>query len=147
MRKTLRFVLLPLVMLLFGSELLCSCTQLKDEARATAKDVIDCTTATAKAAIAEYSPTVEAVIVDAAGSEGKLDWERVKAATKTYASDAARCVLASTVQRLLRPPGTSSDAPQSSPLWLEPIAVARGWEDLRATQLHGVRFKLPDGTL
>ncbi len=147
MKTALRYMVLPFVLLFFASELMCGCGQLKDEARATGKTLVDCTTTTAAAAIAEYSPTVEQVLVDAAQGDGRLDWERVKSATRAYASDAARCVLATTIARVMKSPAASPGAPMSSPLWLEPIALARGWEELRATQLGGAKFKLELGAL
>lgn len=147
MKKSTAFAILTLVVLTMGAPFVCGCGQLKDEARAAAKSVVDCTTTAATAALTEYGPTVEQVIVDAAQSDGKLDWERVKSATKSYASDAARCVLATTVARLMKSPAASPGAPQSATLWLEPIALARGWEAMRAEQLAGAKFKLSEGTL
>lgn len=139
-KMTARLLLLPFV-LLFGATF-CGCNTLKEEARATAKSVVDCTTSTALQAINEFGPTVEAVIVNAIDSAGKVDVERVKSATKTYATDTARCVLAATIARFMKPPSLDPNAPQSSPLAVDLVAL----DGLRKDQIGGQRYKLPDGT-
>lgn len=139
MKIAFRLLLLPFV-LLFGATF-CGCNTLKEEARATAKTVVDCTTSTAVQAITEYGPAVEQSLVDALGSDGKLDKDRAKAVTKSLATEAARCVLASTIARLIKPPSSDPNAPQSSPLAVD----LAGLEELRKDQLGGLRYKLPDG--
>lgn len=145
MKIMLRIVLIPLAIAAGLLECLTGCSAVKEQASATEKDLIDCTKAEAAEAIATYAPTLEAMLVDGASSAGKLDWERVKSATRSYATDAARCVIASTISRLMNPPAAAPGAPQSSPLALDQIEVAKGWEDMRASQLGGARFKLPGG--
>jgi hypothetical protein len=117
-----------------------ACGPLKDEGRAAAKNVVDCTTSTALQAIEEYSPTLEQVLVDRALPDGTLDRDHVKSVAKRYASEAARCVLAATFKRLMTPP--SGDAPQSAAA-VNPFAASRAWEELRARELGGATFKLP----
>lgn len=139
MKLALRFLLFPFL-LLFGATY-CGCSAVQEEAKNVAHDVVDCTKATAVKAITEYAPAVEQVVVDAIDGHGKLDKDRVKAATVKFASDDARCVLASVVARLMKPPASSPDAPQASPL-----AVDLGdLQALHREQLGGLRYKLPDG--
>lgn len=138
----LRMLLFPFVVL-FGLTFCGGCNTLKDEARATGKTLVDCTKSTALQAIGEYGPTVEQVILDSVAGDGKVDVERVKAVAKSYASDAARCVLAATVARLTAPPSASSpDTPQSEPLALDRAALAAAWTEIRTTQFGGAAFKL-----
>lgn len=133
----MRYWLAP-IMFLLG---LSCCSTIKDEAAATGKAIVDCTKASAVQAIHEYGPTVEQVLVDAVNGNGKLDKDRATAAVKTYASDTARCVLAATIARLMKPPSSDPEAPQSSPLQVD----LAGLQDLRRDQLGDVRYKLPDG--
>lgn len=133
--------LLALMILTFCTLAFVACGQLKEEGKQLGAAVVDCTKDTAIKAIEEYGPTVEQVMIDSLNGTGKLDKERVKAATKTFASDTARCVLASTIARLMRPPSSSAAAPQSSPLVVDLV----GLQELRAEQLGDVRYKLPDG--
>jgi hypothetical protein len=136
-----RMLLLPFVVLFSYTFCGTGCSTIKDEAKATAKTVIDCTKAEAVEAIAQYSPAVEQVFVDAIDGQGKLDKERVKAATKSFATDTAKCVLAQTIARLLTPPTETSGAPQSSPLLVDLV----GLQELRKEQLGELRYKLPGG--
>lgn len=122
--------------------LVASCGPVQQEGKRLAADVVDCTTATALRAITEFGPTVEQVVIDAATGAGDLDWSRVKSATKAYATDAARCVLASTIARLMKPPASSPDAPQSAGVQLNAIEVAKGWDRYRAVEFGGLAFKL-----
>lgn len=141
----LRMLLFQFV-ILFGLTFCgCGCNTLKDEARATGKTLVDCTRATALQAIVEYGPTVEQVILDSVAGDGKVDVDRVKSVAKSYASDAARCVLAATVARLTSPPAPSSpDAPHAEPLALDRAALAAAWTDIRTTQFGGATFKLAE---
>lgn len=132
-------ILFRLILLSIFGLTYCGCGQLKDEGRAVAKDFVDCTTQTAVQAIGEYGPAVEQSLVDAIGSDGKLDKERAKEVTKSLATEAARCVLASTILRLMTPP--SSSAPQSEPLLVDLV----GLHQLRTEQLGDLRYKLPGG--
>lgn len=140
MKIALRLLLFPFVLLFVGTYF-CGCNTIKDEARATAKAVVDCTGKTIVQAIDEYGPTVEQVLLDAIDGQGKLDKDRATAAVKSYASDTAKCVLASTLARLLSPPKPNPDAPQSEPLTVD----LAGLEALRKDQLGDVRYKLPGG--
>lgn len=126
-------------LLLFAA--VCGCGQLKEEGRAIAGDVVDCTKAEAVKAIEQYAPAVEQVIVDSIGGDGKLDKDRVLAATKTFGTNSAKCVLASTIHRLMSPPASSPDAPQSSPLAVD----LAGLHSIRTEQLGAQRYKLPGG--
>lgn len=141
MRMTLRYLLAPFLFLFGLTFCTASCGQLKDEAKAVAKDVVDCTTATATQAIGEYAPAVEQVVIDSISGDGKIDKDRVKAATKSFATDTARCVLASVIARLMKPPSSDPNAPQSSPLAVDLV----GLEELRKEQLGALRYKLPGG--
>ncbi len=82
------------------------------------------------------------MIFDLVAGDGKVDVDRVKSVATSYASDAARCVLASTVQRLLKPPAATAGAVQSSPLELDRTALGAAWDDIRSTQFGGATFKL-----
>lgn len=137
-----RFLFVPLVLLSFGF-IFCGpgCAAVKDEAKAAAKDAIDCTTKTAVEAISEFGPTVDEVVVNAIDSAGRLDAERVKSATKGFVTDTAKCVLASTLSRLMRPPSSDPNAPQSSPIAVD----LKGLHELRISVLGDQRYKLPDG--
>lgn len=140
MRLALRYLLFPFV-LLFGATW-CGCNTIKDEASATARTVVDCTKATAIDAIITYGPTVEQVLVDSINGQGKLDKDRAKAAVKSYASDTARCVLAATLARLMKPPSSDPNAPQAEPITIDLAAL----QELRKEQLgEHIRYKLPDG--
>lgn len=144
MRTSLiKMLLLPVLLLGFSLFVCPSCASVKDEGRAIAKNVVDCTTSTAQQAIEEYSPTLEQVLVDRALPDGTLDRDHVKSVAKRYASEAARCVLAATFRRLMTPP--SGDAPQSAAA-VNPFAASRAWEELRAGELGGATFKLPGGS-
>jgi len=139
MKLALRFLLLPFL-LLFGATY-CGCSAVQEEAKNVTRDVVDCTKATAVKAITEYGPAVEQVLVDSIGGDGKLDKERVKSATLKFASDDARCVLASTIARLMKPPASAPGAPQASPLVVDLASL----QELQHEQLGAARYKLPDG--
>lgn len=144
----IRMVLVPAALVAFALFVfLPSCSAVKEEARATAKSVVDCTTSTALQAIKEYAPTLEQVLIDSVAGDGKIDRDRVKSAAMSYASDTARCVFASTVARLSRPPTPSSpDAPLSSPLAIDRADLADAWSEIRTTQFGGATFKLGPGS-
>lgn len=140
MKKLIPILMFTLCMLML---LACAnCGAVKEEARATAQTAIDCTKAEAAAAIATYAPTLEQVLLDNAGADGRIDRERVKAAVRGYATNAAKCVIASTLARLLAPPASSPGAPQASPLELN----AEDLDGLRVELLGGVEYKLPSSS-
>lgn len=139
MKMAIRLLTLPFL-ILFGATF-CGCGQLKEEGRAAVEAIVDCTKATAVDAITTYGPTVEQVLIDSINGAGKLDKDRAKAAVKGYASDTAKCVLAATIARLMKPPSSDPNAPQSSPLQVDLV----GLKELRDEQLGPQRYKLPDG--
>lgn len=93
------------------------CAWLKSEAKETGKAAIDCVAdQAAKQAIAEFGPTVDDVLVNATAADGSIDRARVKSATRAFATNAAKCVLADAILRALKPADADPGAPKSSPL-------------------------------
>lgn len=119
------------------------CAWSQHEARSVAGDVVDCTTKEATAKIAEFAPTVDDVLVNATASDGMLDKDRVKAATRGFATDTARCVLADAIARALSPKPADPNAPKASPLEADPAALRQVLDELGG----GRSYRTPHGTL
>lgn len=136
----LTLMIVAFTVLCFGTAAV-GCGQLKEEGQQLGKSVIDCTKDSAVKAIEEYSPAVEQVLIDSISGDGKLDKARAKEVTKTLVTDTARCVLAATLARLMRPPSSDPEAPQSSPLAVD----LAGLQELRKERLGDLAYKLPDG--
>lgn len=136
------FLLVLLVLLLI------SCSWFKSEAKHIAGNIVDCTTSKAKAAIKQYAPIVEHVVVMSLDAAGKAQWDIIKDTTSGLdapdVSAAERaiggCVIQSVINRLLDP-FLDPDAPASSPLEVDKADLARGWDELRAQRYRGALFK------
>lgn len=115
----------------------------KRESNAVAGDVVDCTKKEATAAIATFGPTLADVLVTATAGDGSIDKDRVKAATRGFATDTARCVLADTIARALNPKPTDPNAPHSSPLEADPAALHALFAELAG----GKSYRTEHGTL
>ncbi|MGN6103727.1 MAG: hypothetical protein ACTHU0_01355 [Kofleriaceae bacterium] len=126
---------------------LAGCGWLKDTSQSVAGAHVDCTTRKAKTQTAQLGTAVDMLLAAATAPDGKVDWTQLKAATRQFALDTGGCVLAASVARALTPTVPRADAPQSSPLQWDPVALAEGWEAVRAEQFGGRHFKLAGGTL
>ena len=109
-------------------------------------NIVDCTTPGARDLISEFGPVLEQLIASSTGADGQVDWQRIKDATKSFAVEAGGCVLASAVQALQgsalkTPPGALRGVP------VDPEVLRRGFEEIRASQLAGKRFKTESGEL
>jgi hypothetical protein len=136
--------LIPLVLVLTACS---SCSWLKSEAKATAGNVVDCTTASAKDAVTQYGPLMADVLVQATSDTGAVDWSRIKSTAKSLALETGACVLASTVARYLAPHTGSADAPQSEGLVVDATSLKLGWEQARNELYGGRQFKTEAGLL
>ncbi|MDQ3295057.1 MAG: hypothetical protein M3619_00545 [Myxococcota bacterium] len=123
-----------------------ACGWLQEEAKAARKDLVDCTTTRARGFEQQFGPVVDQLLLNASGGDGKVNWDIVKSATKTFAAEAGGCVLAGAVLRALTPRDVDPNAPQSSPQIIDPITLRQGWESARA-DYGGQKFKLEAGTL
>lgn len=127
---------------------LASCAWLKGETRKAAADVVDCTTAKAKAAITQYAPTVETVVIDSIDAAGQADWQKIKSATSGLSApsldDVTRaiggCVMQAAINRILDPI-VRAGAPASEPIAVDRARLAAGWDEVRAKNFGGVHFK------
>lgn len=136
--RTLTLMILPLLILLG-----CNCGAVKQEARAVAGDVVDCTTANARTLTEQFAPLVDSLLRHATGVDGKIDWAPVKDATKQFALDAGGCVVANVVARHLAPRLADPTAPQVAGLELDQAALAAGFREL----YPGKKFLTPSGEL
>lgn len=127
--------------------MLSSCSWLKSETKETASNVVDCTTANVKALNRQFGPVVEEVLIQATSDDGKVDWDRVKHASRGFAVSTGLCVLANVVSRALLPIQKALDAPQSSPLELDQGALRTGWDAMAAELYGGRKFKTEAGLL
>lgn len=128
---------------LIGIAVGAGCAALKRESHATASDVVDCTTATARAHAAEYGALLEQVILAATAPSGEVDFAPVRAAAAGFGIETGGCALAATIARLLEarvPESTRAAAPGRDEL-------RASWESLRREQLGGRRFKVAGGVL
>lgn len=122
---------------------LTGCSWLKSEGKATAHDVVDCTTSEAKSLSKQFGPTIDDVLVTATNGDGSIDKARVKSAIKGFATDTARCVFADAVARALAPKAADPNAPKSSPLDADPAAL----HELLAELGGGKSYKTDWGAL
>lgn len=127
---------------------LAACSLFKREVKSLAGNVVDCAGDEAKAAIDQYGPTVEHVVVTSLDAAGRADWEAIKSATSGFEAptlgDAKRaltgCVMQAVITRLLDPV-IDPDAPASSPLEVDKAELAHGWDQLREQRYGGAIFK------
>lgn len=125
----------------------CTCGTIKEGARDTLGDVVDCTIADVKSHTNQYGPLLEATIRAATSDAGAVDWTSVKDATKGLAARTGMCVLATVVARAMTPTPATPGAPQSSALQPDPASLRKGFDAIRAEQAPGVTFKTEAGTL
>jgi hypothetical protein len=130
-------------LLVITTMLLVSCSWLRSESRETAKNVVDCTSASVRSLNRQFGPVVEDMLVQATNDDGSVDWERVKHATAGFAVDTGMCVLADVVARALVPVQKLVNAPKSSPLEVDPAKLRAGFAELAG----GRQFKTEAGLL
>jgi hypothetical protein len=132
---------LLLVIALGGA--LIGCAFMKSEAKQTGHAIIECVGTETKRAIAEYGPTIDDVLVNATSADGSIDKARVKNATRGFATNTAKCVLADAVARALNPAPADPAAPKSSPLEANPAELRAMFAELAG----GATYRTPHGTL
>lgn len=118
-----------------------SCSWFKSEARHAGATAISCTTDKAKAALAEFGPTVETVVRNAIDSAGKVDRASVKASAAGFAADVGGCVLRDVFARLGSMRSPLPGAPQSEPQAVDLDDAAAAWEELRREQFAGASYQ------
>ncbi len=116
-------------------------------AKGFGKDVVDCTTSSAKSTINQFGPVVASYLAHSVDGGGRIDWSSIKADTKSFGADVGGCVLASVVSDALHPKPVDPNAPKSSTLVLDPADLRAGFEDLRRSSLGGKTFHTEAGTL
>lgn len=129
-----------------GLGIMAACATMAAEAKHDGRAVVDCTTASAKEAVHEFGPTVDALLAQAVDNDGKVNWDPVKDIAKGFTANLGGCVLADTVARFLHPvqlPG----APKSEPLQVDKAALLSGFDALRSAQYGGKTFVTEHGTL
>lgn len=127
---------------------LTSCAWLKSNAKEAAADVVDCTTAKAKAAVVAFAPLVTSVVVDSIDAAGRADWTKLKSTTSGLGSAAVDrgtrelfgCAMQAVVNRLTDPQ-LLEGRPQSEAVAVDPVALSSGWSAMRAEVFGGVHFK------
>jgi len=107
-------------------------------------DIIDCTKPNTKALVDEFAPVLDQVLVRATTGDGSIDWASVKDATKSFGMETGGCVLSTVIARALKP---TTDQGGSSPVHANADDLRRGFEEIRASQLEGKRFKTVAGEL
>jgi hypothetical protein len=122
--------------------LVAACGWLSRETKATGRNVIDCTVPAARELGQQFGPTVDAVLQGSLSDQGRLDRATVKALAASYVTDAARCVLASAINRLLYP--RDQGPPYAAPLQVNLADVAELWAELQREQFGDRPFKLGD---
>jgi hypothetical protein len=141
------FVSYATVLIIAGVVLICmsitACAMLRDEAKHEGRALIDCTTKSAKDTIATFGATVDEVLVSSTAADGSIDRDRVKAATKGFATNTAKCVLADAIARALNPKPDDPNAPKSSPLEAKPDELHALFADLSG----GASYKTEHGLL
>lgn len=108
-------------------------------------DVVDCTKNEISGLTKQFGPLVDSLIIAGLDqSTGKLNWDPIKTATKDFAQDTGMCVLASSVQRVLRAgkPGASL-----SPLKVDEASIMSGFDAVRSEKAPGKKFKTAEGAL
>jgi hypothetical protein len=124
-----------------------SCSWFKSEAKTVARDVVDCTTAKAKAAVVAYAPLVETVVIESIDAAGRADWTKIKTAASGVGSTVVDrgtrelfgCAMQAVVNRLLDPQ-LLEGRPQSEPVAVDRAALAAGWDETRTQLFGGVYF-------
>lgn len=121
-----------------------SCSEgLKTEGKRIASSTVDCGTAKAREAIAQYGGVVEAAVELATGTDGKVDRAKLADSAKSFAVDTGMCVLADLVTRHLAPKTADPNAPQSSALEADPLELRAAFYELAG----GRAYQTPHGTL
>lgn len=125
-----------------------SCATLKEEGKALAGDVVDCTTQHARTLTEQFAPLVDSLLRNATGADGSIDWAPVKQASSKFGLDTGGCVLATVIARHTQPRASADpSAPQVSPLEADPAKLLAGYGVLRAELFPGKTFKTELGTL
>lgn len=140
---TATLVLLNALALIFLLLIVSSCSWLKSESKATASDVVDCTSANVRSLNKQFGPVLDELLVQATGNDGEVDWTRIKHATRAFAVSTGLCVLAHSVQRALVPIQHALDVPKASPLELDAESLRAGFRELAA----GRTYRTELGTL
>ena len=107
-----------------------ACGWLKSETKQTAANVVDCTSANVRSLNKQFGPVVEELLWQSTSSDGKVDLDRIKHATRGFAVSTGLCVLAHVVQRALLPIQKALDQPQAAPLELDRAALRAGFREL-----------------
>lgn len=115
---------------------LLACGWLKSESRTTAANVVDCTSANVRSLNKQFGPVVEELLWQSTSSDGKVDLDRIKHATRGFAVSTGLCVLAHVVQRALVPIQKALDQPQAAPLELDRDALRAGFRELAGTRTY-----------
>jgi hypothetical protein len=138
----------PLLVILAGGALTVaamgawSCTPARHVTRATASDLVDCTTSTARAHAAEYGSLLEAAIRAATSPEVQVDKAALKGAVSGLALETGWCAAELTVARTL----SSFPALRVAPGGYDPAAGLReAWEAVRGERWEGKRFRVGEG--
>lgn len=133
-----------LVLLACATLLGCSsCATMKEQGRELAGDVVDCMTDQAKQLDEQFGPTVDKVLELAMHGDGGIDWPTVKDATRQFATDSAKCVLARSVARLMKPQSRDPNAPQSEGLEVDRDRLQSAWRQMA----DGKTYRTPDGDI
>lgn len=140
---TAALAVLNLLALVFLLLIVSSCSWLKSESKATASNVVDCTSATVRSLNKQFGPVVDELLVQATSGDGQVDWSRVKYATRAFAVSTGLCVLAHSVQRAILPIQKALDTPQASPLEFDRESLRAGFAELAG----GRTYRTELGTL
>lgn len=120
----------------------------KDIGKTGAGILVDCTKAKAGAVATELGGLVEATVLDAVDSDGKVNWTPVKDLAKSFSRDVGWCALSTAVARILAPPASDPNAPKVAELQIDRAALRTGFAELKTELLGpGVTFKTADGEL
>lgn len=136
----------PIAVLLLLLTVLPGCAWFKSEGKALAKEMVDCTTATAKNAVVQFAPVLEGYLVRAIDGNGHVDTDAVKSVAKSFAPEIGGCVIADVFARALKPAPVQAGAPAASPLTADPASLHETFEAVRV-QLGGKTFHTAHGDL
>jgi hypothetical protein len=143
--RFLTMLMFPLLLLMTAPSLACSA--LESTAKQTAHDLVDCTTSKAREAIDQYGGVVDAALELATDGSGHVDKGKLLDSAKNFAIDTGGCVLADAIARALSSHSDDPNAPKSSPLDADPVALRQAFEQLKAEKYGGKSFQTPHGTL
>lgn len=124
-----------------------ACGSLRSGARGLAAGLVDCTKTETAKVVGELGPVVDAAMINAVGSDSKLDWTPIRDLTKGFSADVGGCVLADAVTRALKPRAEDPQAPRSSPLEVDRDSLRDGFAALSAERFGGQKFHTAGGDL